>query len=309
MKNIETYTQIEKGQQREFTVWTSETFLSDANASLFIHGKMDKPDGRDVTLKFSTTGYISYEYSGLSILYREGVNVPEPIALVDRDQHPKTGIIMGRVFGQDFTNVSSVQNRILLGKEAKKTNSIQVPGFGYITDYFPQFQSAREQVRSEIGIMMPHIQRYEEAENLLMELWSQVSDEVAEQEPRFIHRDLKGRNVMVDNDGKVILVDLEYWNGGDPLWDVGGYLFYILRSGKSEAEFHDFLEGYTDGKEPEDGEKLRILFYTVLSAGRFVELVSRVDPANIDYATNGLTTVVNFVKAKLGPNYEKVRIF
>lgn len=296
---FETYTLRRGGIiAKEVRVLITEAFLSDTNASAFFYGKLNESDGRDVALKFSTTGFIDYEYAGLSILHANGVNVPEPIALVERDQQPKIGIIMGRILGNIFSDVSSPTNRFLLGKEVRKANEIAVPGFGLITDGIAQFQSAEEYVRSEIRAIVPHIQSAG-AVQLLTDLWNEIRENVAIQQPRFVHRDIKGRNVMVSQSGDVVLFDLEYWNGGDPLWDAGEYLSYILRSGKSQSEFNDFLQGYTNGKEPTDGQKLRILFYTLLSAGRFVELVARVDPANIDYATTGLDTASTFVRGKL----------
>lgn len=276
----------------------TKPFFSSTNASEFFHGRLDKSDGRDVTLKFSTTGFIDNEYEGLSILHMHGIKVPEPIALVDRDKHPKTGIIMARIFGDDFSDVSSRSHRFILGQEVRKANEISVSGFGLIPNGIAQFQSAEEHVRAEATVMMPHIQSDTEAVQLLSELWNKVRGDVSKQQPRFIHRDLKGRNAMVAQSGDVMLLDLEYWNGGDPLWDVGGYLFYVLRSGKPQSDFQDFLQGYTNGKELTRGQGLRILFYTLFSAGRFVELVARVDPKNIDYAANGLNKVSNFVRSK-----------
>lgn len=284
-------------EAEEVRVMVTEQFLSSTNASVFIHGKL--VNGRDVTIKASQTGYIFNEINGLKKLYTHGVHVPEPIALVDRDEEPRIGIVMGRVFGKDFSDVSSPENCFLLGREVRKANEIPVSGFGLIGDDGPQFQSANEHVESTIELMTHHIQADTKAFKLLIQLWGEVREDVDAQSPKFIHRDLKGRNVMVADSGEVILLDLEYWNGGDPLWDVGGFLFYVLRSGKPQSEFEDFLQGYTEGKEPTEKEKLRILFYTLLSAGSFVELVARADPENINYATEGLRKTTDFVRGKL----------
>lgn len=292
---IEHYTPQEAGgATQEIQVRVTERFLSPYNKSPLMYGKLE--DGRDVALKFSTTGYARNEYTGLALLYSNGVRVPQPIAFVTRDEPPNSGLIMERVYGDTLDKVPSVLNRFLLGREVRKMHMIGVSGFGLVNDGLPQFQRGEEYVEAVVSEIMPHIQNDREVAHLLSELWSELRPHATQ--PRFIHRDVKDKNVIVDRSSRVTLFDLEYWNGGDPMWDVGGYLFYILRIQKPEAEFREFLQGYTDGQELTDPQKSHILFYSLLSAGRLVELVSRIDPTNINYATKSMRNVSAFVKGK-----------
>lgn len=284
------------GEGKEIQVAVTEAFFSPVNRSPFFHGKLD---GRDVTIKFSSTGYSDNEYNGLSILYANGVCVPQPIALIERDEEPKTGIIMARIFGETLDQVPSALNRLSLGKEVRKTNEIAVSGFGLIINGIPEFKQEAEFVESTFLKMMPYIQNHKDEANLLLELWRQVKSDRTEREPRFAHRDIKDKNVIVSQSCHITLIDLEYWNGADPMWDVGGYLFYVLRTNRPESDFREFMQGYTNGQESVDHQKLRILFYSLLSAGRFVELVSRIDPNNIAYAVKSMSITSDFVRNKL----------
>lgn len=292
---IERYTHHGAGGiTHEIQVTVTERFLSPYNKSPLMYGKLE--DGRDVALKFPNTGYARNEYDGLTLLHSSGVRVPQPIAFITRDEPPSSGLIMERVYGNTLDKVPSALNRFLLGREVRRMHTIGVSGFGLINYGLPQFQRGEEYVEAVVSEIMPHIQNDREVARLLSELWSEIRPHTTQ--PRFIHRDVKDKNVIVNQSDRVTLFDLEYWNGGDPMWDVGGYLFYILRIQKPEAEFREFLQGYTDGQEPTDPQRSHILFYSLLSAGRLVELVSRIDPTNIDYATKSMRNVSAFVKGK-----------
>lgn len=292
---VERYTSQGAGSApRDILVTVTESFVSPYNKSPLKFGKLQ--DGRDVALKFPTTGLARNEYVGLELLHSNGVRVPEPIAFVERVEEPTSGIVMEKLEGRTLDEVTTPENRFLLGREVRKMHMIGVLGFGLIDQGTPQFQQGADYVESVMAEITPHLQGDRESAHLLSELWGELKAQAIQ--PKFIHRDVKDKNVIVEPAGRVALFDLEYWNGGDAMWDVGGYLFYTLRTQKPEAEFREFLQGYTDGQESADPQKTDILFYSLLSAGRLVELVSRVDPNNIDYANKSMSKVAAFVKGK-----------
>lgn len=173
---------------------------------------------------------------------------------------------------------------------------IGVPGFGLIHKDVPQFHQGTDYVESVIARIMPQLHIDRESAHLLSEFWEGLRAEPVQ--PKFIHRDIQDKNVIVEPGGGVALFDLEHWNGGDAMWDVGGYLFRTLKNQKPEAEFQEFLQGYTNGQESTDPHKSKILFYSLLLAGRLVDLTSRVDPANIDNARKTMRSVTAFIKGK-----------
>ncbi len=298
ISEIKNYTHQEtRNGKRDINVMVTETFVSANNQSQLMHGHLE--NGRSVTLKFPNTDFAYNEYLGLSLLTNNGIRAPQPIAFITRDEVPKNGLIMERINGVTLYEAPSPKNRFLLGRAVRKMHDISVEGFGLVNNGSSQFQSGEEYIASVISDLTPYAQNNKDGLNLLYNLWNKVEPHGVQQSPKFIHRDLKDKNVMLDQAGDITLIDLEYWNGGDPMWDVGGYLFFTLRTGESESTFIDFLQGYTDGQEPTDNQKLNTLFYSLLSAGRFLELVAQKDPANIDYAIRSMNTVSSFIKKKV----------
>lgn len=284
------------GAPRDILVTVTESFVSSYNKSSLKFGRLQ--EGREVALKFPTTGRARNEYTGLELLHANGVRVPEPIALVERIEEPTSGILMEKLEGRTLEEVTSPQNRVLLGREVRKMHMIGVPGFGLIDQGIPQFQQGADYVESVMAKIMPQVHTDRESAHLLSELWGELRGEAVQ--PKFVHRDIQDKNVIVEPTGRVALFDVEHWNGGDAMWDVGGYLFYTLKTQKPEAEFREFMQGYTDGQESSDLQKAEILFYALLLAGRLVDLVSRVDRNNINYARKSMHSVVTFIKERQG---------
>ncbi len=79
--------------------------------------------------------------------------------------------------------------------------------------------------------------------------------------PRFIHRDFRTGNYMVDARGLTAILDWEFAGWGDPASDVGWFCAACWRFGRPDLEAGGvgsraaFLRGYADGggEAPEAG--------------------------------------------------------
>lgn len=294
---VKRYAQESNSGGQDILVTLTESFSSAYIGSSLMHGELE--NGRGVTLKFSRIqGGTEREYAGLALAYNHGISVPEPIAIVTREEEPTNGLILERVYGETLAQSSSPEKRQRFGQEVRKLHDIDVPGFGILSGDVSQFQEMEPYVGSWLAKILPYLKE-DEGKILLMDLWNQAKPIVLAQKPVFLQHDVNDNNVMVDAQGKLTLLDFEWWQGGDPMDDLGLYLYHNVRQDKPEDEYRDFLLGYNQGQPLDDSQKLDLLFHTVLAAGRVVSFCARLNPSRLEEAQKDFDKITHYVRTRL----------
>ena len=106
-------------------------------------------------------------------------------------------------------------------------------------------------------------------------------------------------NVIIKPDNNISILDFEWWQGGNPLDDLGTNLFYSLRANEPYELYQFFLQGYFNGKSITNEQMHSILFYTMLAASRVVSFCTRTNTEKLGEALTDLNKTLEFIKPRL----------
>lgn len=281
-------------------VATIEEFFSEYNGNSLIHGELE--DSRAVILKFSRiTSGASREWAGLTRAYSYGLSVPKPVARITREQKPTEGFIMEKIEGSTFNIQSSELLKFKLGQELKRMHTIVLPGFGAIDtdENKPQFIQMEDYIEFWLNRTLPYVSENNSVERLLKQLYRGAQSHILSQEPRFIHRDIQDNNTFESEDSRIVIIDFEWWQGGDPIDDLAVYLYHTIRLNSPLKEYQAFMQGYCGGRELSDLETHALYYYLVLAASRVVSYCSRLNRSRLGEAESDLLKVMMFIERNM----------
>lgn len=269
-------------------------FASEFTNNVVYSGEME--DGSDVVVKFSQLDEgAEREFRGLVLANAHDISSPKAISMIRRGERPSTGFIMQRVKGVQLSEVDSIENESRLGSVVSKLHKINLPHYGPLGDRSAKFNSAEAYLNYWIQKTMPYIGEKSEAARFLDKFFTLGKEHILAQEPKLIHRDIQENNVYVQQDGKVVLIDFEWSQGGNPLDDIGVYLYHAIRTNKSQHKTEAFFNGYFKDHRLSSLERYDLLFHLVLAAARTVGFCTRMSRDRLEGAKVDMDKVVSYV--------------
>lgn len=263
--------------------------------STILYGTLE--NSQDVVCKLSEIpGGAEREWEGLQIAFLHGISTPTPIALVEFGEKATEGIISEEVSGNLFNNSNSTSLEFSLGQLTKELHQIPQPGWGVIKQGIPEFKSPLEYYKKWLEMTLPQIGNNQLKPNILLELFNRGRGHILTQPPVFIHKDLKDSNIIVTPKNSLVIFDFEWWQGGNPLEDVGVRLYHSIRSQKPNILFQNFLEGYFGKTSLTSLELYDLMFHTIFSAARVVSFTARRNISFLDEAKSDYIKTESYIR-------------
>jgi len=291
---IENYSQ-ESGLDDEYKVSVLEKHISPFTGSRLLFGFME--DGREVVVKYSVYPEgPRREWEGLQRVSAANVPAQNPISLA-KDSKNKLVLVTERVLGEILMKVPGDEKRNELGKIVRLMHeSVQIDG----NEWANRIQDEKYHQKyfefwEQLGIS--EISPTSIASLQLRDLLDVVSSHFPQIFPSFIHNDLHEDQVIYSSMNGNKLIDFEVWKEGDPLFDIGMYLFHSLRGEYPSEYAQEFISGYF-GKDVSELEKLTVIFYTLFIGMRAVGYFAKFRPDYLPTAISNLRLSSKFVESE-----------
>lgn len=273
-------------------------FTSEYTGNAIYFGRLE--DSSDVVLKFSQLEEgAEREFNGLVLANTHGIPSPRAVALIHREERPSNGFIMQKIEGIPFTEVGNSEQEFQLGLVVRQLHEIKLPYYGPLGDHVMKFDTAKQYLDYWLQRTLPYIGEQSEASKLLADLFTQGKDHILNQEPRLLHRDTQDNNVYVQPNGNIAIIDFEWAQGGNPLDDIGVYLYHAIRTNKPQDKIDAFFRGYFKEHELSNLDKYDLMFHLVLAAGRTVSFCARMNSNGLEEAEANMSKIVLYVKGIL----------
>ncbi len=271
---------------------------SDFQKSDLVYGKLSNDSS--MLFKFPVIQEnVAREWEGLVIAHRAGVSVPTPLGQLEREEDPRLGLAMEFVDGRSLVDDTNPDIRYKLGHEVRKMHEIRLSAYGIQNEEVPIFKTEADFDNHWLSLTLPFIPEGEGKGSLVNILYDGDSKR-NKSDARFLHRDLNSSNVIIRSDNSVCIIDFEWWQGGNPMDDLGGYRYHALRTSESPILYQAFEEGYFNGKPVPDLDKKNILFYTLLSAFRVVRFSARTQQSRVNESIYNLNRTIDYIKPLMG---------
>lgn len=281
---------------KEFRVRITQDYVSEYVGNHILFGLLD--DGKEVVIKFNRiAGGAVQEFNNL--LLANSFNVPSPraIGIVQDKEESGVGFMMEKASGISLDEADGIDPECALAKAVRTLHAISLPGYGPIIRGKPQFDSSSDYHDFWLERIIPFIED-PTTTHLLEDLYNENREFILSQSPVFIHRDLKGSNVLV-NPPDISIIDFEWAQGGNRNDDLAVYLYHAIRLDRSNDNVDAFFNEYFGGKKMPDQEKYNLLFYLLLAAGRVVSFSARMNRERLGEAERDLKKVVNYIDSVL----------
>src|SRR3989344_1709089 len=254
-------------------------------------------DGEHLAIKFSPKA--DREWEALQKTTQYGIDSPRPYAIIInngcslcRSLYGDKGIIMKKVEGINLYQAEDNSYKMLLGKIIRSMHE-RIPVIG--EEWGEQGYDISYYISLLDKLEIP-VKETEVARLLLKGFIDTVEGRNKQINPRFVHHDLHDDQVRLTPSKRLAIIDFEDWIEGNPLDDIAIYLFHNLRTKQPEANFVDFVKGYTGGHRFADDDNSVIGFYLLLTGLQMVDHFSRFTPQDLHYSLRYLDRCTNFIR-------------
>lgn len=226
-------------------------------------------EGQEVAIKFSSYNWgAKREWRGLQKVYQAHVPVPVPLAII-QDSNNRLGIISSKVHGFNLfeTKHPKDQLKFRLGTIIRNMhNNTTISGEEWRHSQKNDFTFYDKNLSKWQKSQLAELQNTSPAIQLFRKFSLTAIDQLPNVSPVFIHNDLHDDQVLINERGDIIVLDVEFWREDNPLNDLATYLFHSIRTQRPWEDFVSFSQGYLGENSYSENDKNLIAFYLLNAA-------------------------------------------
>lgn len=232
------------------------------------------------------------EWMGLLTAYYARVPSPQPLLLGQIDkQH--SALISSRVIGHNMFYSSDLNLRHRLGMIVKSMHEqVIVEG----NEWLVSGKSDFSYYDRKMDLWVRKVAIDQTTHPLLTQLSIHAPDYIARTLPVFNHNDIHDGQAIIEDTGRIVLIDFGNWCEDIPLNDIAFYLFHCIRTNKNIDHFTSFMDGYLGAGKLTDEEKTVILFELLFISARAVEYFARRKSGYLDTAKETHKKVLEYIE-------------
>lgn len=248
--------------------------------------------GLQIVAKISQPEKSRREWMGLLTAYYASVPSPQPLLLGQIDEQ-HSALISSRIIGRNMFYSSDLGLRHKLGKIVKSMHE-QATAKG--NEWLISGKSDFSYYDRKMDLWAREIVIDQTTHPLLAQLSIHAPNYITKTLPVFNHNDIHDGQAIIENSGRIVLIDFGNWCEDTPLNDIAFYLFHCIRNNKDINYFVSFIDGYLGTSKLTDEEKTVILFELLFISTRAVEYFARRKSGYLDTAKETHKRVLAYIE-------------
>lgn len=255
-----------------------EDFVIPYSGNRFIFATTE--GGLQIVAKISQQEKSRREWMGLLTVYYASVPSPQPLLLGQTDER-HFALISSRIIGHNMFYSPNLGLRYRLGRIVKSMHE-QATTEG--REWLVSGKSDFSYYDRKIDLWTRDIAIDQTTHPLLIQLSIPAPNYIARTLPVFNHNDIHDGQAIIEDTGRIVLIDFGNWCEDIPLNDIAFYLFHCIRTNKDIDYFASFMDGYLGTRKLTDEEKTVILFELLFISTRAVEYFAKKKSGYLDAA-------------------------
>jgi aminoglycoside phosphotransferase (APT) family kinase protein len=257
-------------------------------------------NGLDVAIKFSGYKYgTKREWDGLRLVNSVGIPAPILLCAVRENTNGSHGIISTKIQGDDLYKKKSNSYRYNLGQIISDIHAnVPITGNEWQDSGKQNFTYFENQINSFSKSTISEINSTSKPHAMLQSLSKNVDNDFSGTVPVFTHNDIHNEQAIVNQAGKVSVIDFEEWKEEHPIKDLSIYLLHTLRNHQPLSDFKNFSLGFNHDRKLESDDLNFLAFYLLFAAIRSVDYHSKILPSYVKTALTTLDIITKTIDAE-----------